>query len=92
MTSFGDLNMTYVQGLPDLKGTFKGFWDPTESKPFQAAKSIDGCVIVLYPSADAPSKYAYGPAWLDVNMDDPVAGAVAMDASFAANGSWFDTF
>jgi hypothetical protein len=92
VTSFLDKNKTYVQGLPDLKGTFKGFWDPDESKPFAASKSVDGCQIVLYPSADAPSKFAYGPAWLDVNIDTPVGGAVAMDASFAANGSWSDTF
>jgi hypothetical protein len=92
VTSFLDQNLTYVQSLPDLKGTFKGFWDPTESKPFQASKSVDGCQIVLYPSADAPSKYAAGAAWLNVNMDVPVGGAAAIDASFAANGSWTDTF
>lgn len=92
VTSFADLNKTYVQGLPDLKGQFSGFYDDTESKPFTAAASTDGCRMYLYPSADAPTKYWYGPAWLDLSMDVSVSGAVAISASFAANGSWSNTF
>lgn len=91
MTSFGDKNKTYVQGLPDMKGTFKGYWNPEETKPFAAAKSVDGCVVAVYPSADVPSAYATGPAWLDVSIDTPVNGPVTINASFAANGTWFDT-
>lgn len=92
VTSFGDANKTYVQGLPDLKGTFKGFWDDSESKPFTAASSTDGCKMYLYPSANAPTKFWSGPAWLDLSMSDPVAGAVTIDGSFAANGSWTNSF
>jgi hypothetical protein len=88
VTSFGDLNKTYVQGLPDLQGSFKGFWDDTESKPFTGASSTDGVKMYLYPSSDAPTKYWYGPAWLDVTMDVPVSGSVAISGAFAANGSW----
>lgn len=88
VTSFGDANKTYVQGLKDVKGTFKGFFDDTETKPFVAADSTDGCVLFLYPSADAPSKYWTGPAWLDVSIDTSVSGAVAISGSFAANGAW----
>lgn len=90
VTSFGDKNKTYVQGQPDMKGTFKGYWNPDESKPFDAAKSVDGCVVAVYPSANVPSKYATGPAWLDVSLDTPVNGPVTINASFAANGTWFD--
>lgn len=92
VTAFGDANKTYVQGLPDIKGQFSGFWDDTESKPFTAAASTDGCKIYLYPSSDAPTKYWYGPAWMDLSMDDPVSGAATISASFAANGSWGNTF
>lgn len=91
-TSFGDTNKTYVQGLPDLKGTFKGFWDDTESKPFTGAGSSDGVKLYLYPSADAPTKFWSGPAWLDLSMSVPVSGAVTIDGSFVANGSWAKTF
>lgn len=91
VTAFGDANKTYVQGLPDLQGTFSGFWDDGESKPFTAAASTDGVKMYLYPSSDAPSKYWYGPAWLDVSMDVGVSGAATISASFAANGSWGNT-
>lgn len=88
VTAFGDANKTYVQGLKDVQGSFSGFWDDTEAKPFTAADSTDGCKMYLYPSADAPTKYWYGPAWLDVSIDTGVAAAVALSANFAANGAW----
>jgi hypothetical protein len=92
VTACGDANKTYVQGLPDLQGTIGGFWDDTESKPFTAASSSDGCKLYLYPSSDITTKYFYGPAWLDVSMDTNVAGAVTISANFAANGSWGANF
>jgi hypothetical protein len=89
VTSFGDLNKTYVQGLPDLKGSFAGFFDDTEAKPFTGADSADGVKIYLYPDVtNAPTKYWYGPAWLDVSIEAPVNGAVSVSGNFAANGSW----
>lgn len=88
VTSFGDGNKTYVQGLKDIKGTFSGFYDDTESKPFTAADSADGCKMYLYPSADSPSKYWAGPAWLSVSVDTGVSTAVAISGNFAANGTW----
>lgn len=88
ITSFGDLNKTYVQGLPDIQGSFKGFWNDLESKPFTGASSTDGVKMYLYPSSDSPTKYWYGPAWLDMSMDVSVSGAVSISGSFAANGSW----
>jgi hypothetical protein len=88
VTSFGDANKTYVQGLKDVQGSIAGFFDDTETKPFTAADSSDGCKMYLYPSSDAPTKYWYGPAWLDVSIDTGVAGAVTLSANFAANGSW----
>jgi hypothetical protein len=88
VTSFLEANKTYVQGLPDLSGTIGGFWDDTEDKPFVAAISPDGCKLYLYPSADAPSRYWYGPAWLDASINVGVGDAVSISANFAANGSW----
>lgn len=88
VTSFGDANKTYVIGLKDVKGTFAGFFDDTEAKPFQAADSTDGVKLYLYPSADAPTKFWSGPAWLDVSIDTGVAATVSISGSFAANGAW----
>jgi len=88
VTAFGDSNKTYVQGLKDVKGTIAGFFDDTETKPFVAADSADGCKFYLYPSSDLPGRYWYGPAWLDVSIDTGVADAVAISGNFAANGAW----
>ena len=88
ITSFGDANKTYVQGLPDVQGTISGFWNDTETKPFTAASSTDGCKIYLYPSSSKAGSYHYGPAWLDMSMEVSVSGAVTISGSFAANGSW----
>jgi hypothetical protein len=92
VTAFGDANKTYVQGLPDVQGSFGGSWDDTESKPFTAAASADGCKLYLYPSADIVTKFWSGPAWLDISMDESVSGAVTISGSFAANGAWANTF
>lgn len=88
VTALGDSNKTYVQGLKDLQGSFEGFWDDTESKPFTGADSASGVKLYLYPSSDAPTKYWYGPAWLDVSLDTGVTDAVGISGSFVANGAW----
>ena len=88
VTAFGDANKTYVQGLPDVQGTISGSWDDTETKPFTAAASADGCKLYLYPSSDKTTSYHYGPAWLDMSMEVSVSGAVTISGAFAANGSW----
>lgn len=87
-TCFGDANKTYVQGLPDVKGSFAGSWDDLETKLAAAAASSDGCKLYLYPSSDKTAAYHYGPAWLDFSMNVDVNGAVKVSANFSANGSW----
>jgi hypothetical protein len=88
-TAFGDSNKTYVQGLRDISGSFSGFWNDAESKLFTAAQSSDGIRMYLYPDlTNAPSKYAYGPAWLDASVTTGVAAAAATSGTFAANGAW----
>lgn len=88
VTSFGDANKTYVQGLPDLRGEFEGHWNDAETKVFAAAGSTAAVRMYLYPSSDAPSKYAYGLAWLDASIDCGVNEAVKINGSFVAGGSW----
>lgn len=87
-TSFGDGNKTYAAGLKDLTGSLSGFWDSADDRLFVAADSADGVKMYLYPSADAPTKYWYGPAWLDASISVEVGGAVGISGSFNANGTW----
>lgn len=87
-TSFGDVNKTYVVGLKDVTGSFDGFWDDAEQKLFAGADSANGVFMYLYPATSAPTKYAYGPAWLDMSVETGVADAVTISGNFSANGAW----
>lgn len=88
VTAFGDANKKYVQGLPDATGDISGWWDDTSDAMYDASRSSDGVKMYLYPSSDAPTKYWYGPAWVDFSITVDVTGAVELSASFSANGSW----
>lgn len=91
-TSFGATNKTYVQGLPDVSGDFKGFWNDADTTISTAALSSDGCKVYLYTStavSQASGKYAYGPAWLNASYATSVGGVVSVTGSFKANGNWY---
>jgi len=88
VTSFGDLNKTYVQGLKDIKGTFQGFLDDAGLSLFTGADSADGVNMYLYPSSASPSVYWYGTAWLDASIAVPVGGANTLTGNFVAKASW----
>ncbi len=88
VTAFGDSNKQYVQGLPDVQGQIAGWWDDTYDNLYDASRSADGVKMYLYPSSDAPSKYWYGPAWVDFSIDTSNDAGVAVSASFSANGAW----
>ncbi len=87
-TAFGDTNKTYVQGLPDISGELSGFWDSDSDALYDGSISSDGVKIYLYPSTDAPSKYFYGPAWLDVSFEVPNDEAATISATFKAKSAW----
>lgn len=90
VTAFGDTNKTFVQGLPNLTGTLSGSWDDTETKPFAGAASSTGVKLYLYPDiTNAPTKYAYGTAWLSASISTPVNGPVTLSGNFSAANSWY---
>ena len=90
VTSFGDTNKTFVQGLPNLSGTISGVWNDAETKPFAGAISSTGVKLYLYPDITvSPTKYAYGTAWLSVAIEAPVGGAVTLSGNFVAANSWY---
>lgn len=88
VTSFGDSNKQYVQGLPDLTGTINGFVKEDEDKWFKAQRSTAPVKVYLYWSRNMPSKYAYGTAWLSISMSNTVTSANEIAASYVAGGPW----
>ncbi len=88
VTAFGDTNKTYVQGLPDVKGSFTAFWRDDEDKLFQAAQATSPVTCYLYFSRNASGRYAYGKAWLSTSLSSSVSGAVSLSANFVAGGPW----
>lgn len=88
-TSFGESNKTYVVGLKDVSGNFEGFFDDSTTNALQqAADSPDGIKAYFYVSSDAPTRYWYGPCWVDLSISVPVGGAATVSGSLSANGSW----
>ncbi len=84
VTAFGDVTKIYVAGLPDCQGTYAGFYDDATVQMYTAASDGVARKFYLYPSTSLATQYWYGTAFFDMNVDGTVAGAVAIDGSFAA--------
>ena len=93
VTSFGDANLTYVQGLPDIKGTLGGWFDSDELTIFDIAMGDVACFLELIPSTivtPTPIMWS-GKAWLDASIDVKATGAVSVAGNFVAADSWTRT-
>jgi hypothetical protein len=88
VTSFEDTNKVYVQGKRDISGELAGYWDDLDDALFDASESTTPVKMYLYPSADKPTVYWYGTAWLDASIETGIDQAVTIKGSFAAATSW----
>ena len=91
VTACNDANMKYLPGLPDYKGSLEVFFDDANTAAlFTAAASSDGVLMYLYPSALAPARYFYGPAWVSITNFDSggIGGPAKVSLDWAANGTW----
>jgi len=89
VTSFGDANKTYVQGLKDIQGTISGFWESTSDQLFLAADSATGTLMYLYPDAVSHAvAYWYGLANLSASISVSATGANSISGQFTARGNW----
>jgi hypothetical protein len=90
VTCFGDTNQVYVVGLPDLKGTFGGMYDPVDGLViFQVIFGTVAPTLELYPTSlgTTPPKFA-GKGLLDGKISCPANGAVSISGAFVASGPW----
>lgn len=83
VTSFGDLNKTYVSGLPDASGTFAGFYDTATQQLYTA--SLDGLSrkFYLYPDV-TDGDYFFGAGFFDFSVSTGVSDAVSVSGSWSA--------
>lgn len=89
VTSFGDTNMTYVQGFEDIRGTIDVAWDDTEGGLSAAITATTPPTLDLFPAASVTGKHASGPAFIGLqNFQVRSTNAVTGTYSFAASGNW----
>lgn len=86
VTAFGDTNKVYVSGLPDITGTYDGFYDTATAQLYTAASDGLDRAFYLYPDNLIPTTYWYGRATFDFNASGGVGEAVAINGSWKAAG------
>ena len=84
VTAFGDTNKTYVSGLPDVSGSFAGFYDDATAQTYTAATDGVARKFYLYPDNSSTGKYWWGTAFFDFAVSADVGGAVQVSGDFAA--------
>jgi hypothetical protein len=89
VTAFEDPNEIYVIGRPDLKGTYKGWYDSVDGLVlFDAIQSAVAPALKLLPDKATVTNAFSGKGWLDGKITVDSNGAVAMNGSFVAAGPW----
>lgn len=88
VTAFQDTNKVYVTGLPDVKGSFSGFFDDATAQTYTAATDGQSRRFYLYPdTTNAPGVNWSGTAFFDFQAAGAVDGPITMQGSFVAAGS-----
>jgi hypothetical protein len=84
VTSFDDVNKTYIAGLPDASGDFSGFYDDATAQTYTAATDGVARNFYLYPSLLNTSQYWFGTVLPDFKVDGDVGDAIKVSASWSA--------
>lgn len=84
VTSQGDTSKSYVQGLPDAKGTWKGFHDNATAQLYTASQDGISRPTYFYPDLqNTPTKYWYGRVFWSFSAEFDVAGAGSVSGTWA---------
>lgn len=84
VTAFGDTNKVYVAGLPDVAGSYSGWYDDATAQMYTAASDGVARKFYLYPDNSSTGKYWFGTALFDFNVSSAVDGAVSVSGDFNA--------
>jgi hypothetical protein len=89
VTCFKDTNQIYVQGLPDIKGSYGGFYDPVDGLTiFDVITGTVAPTLQLFPSDLQPLLFFQGRAWMDGKISVDSNGAIGISGSFMAADAW----
>ena len=84
-TVFGDVNKTYLVGLRDISGTYRGILDNSGDVMLTASAAAAG-LIELY--SDASTLVASGSGFIDASITASNTDAVRITGNFRAQGAW----
>lgn len=90
-TTFGNVNKTYLPGLPNVQGTYSGLLDVSGDLLFSAATS-EALPIYLYAddgsTGGSAVLVAHGSGFLDASVTASNTDAVRITGEFRAAGNW----
>lgn len=87
VTGCGAAQKEYVTGIPDVSGSFSGWYDDATSQTYLAARDGLPRSFYLYPDQrDAPGECFYGSVIADFAVAGGVQAAVAMTCAWRAAG------
>ena len=85
VTAMGDLQKTYVAGLPDAQGDFSGWYDDATSQTYISARDGLSRNFYLYPNSTGdPNDYFFGTIFPDFSVAGGVAAAVSIKSTWNA--------
>lgn len=90
VTAFEDPNHVYVQGKPDIKGSFSGFYDAS-AEGLTLFDMILGTVapfLQLVPNRLAPTQFFSGHGWVDGKISVDSNGGVTTGGAWVAADGW----
>ena len=89
VTCFEDTNQVYVDGKPDIKGSYGGFYDPADGLViFDVITGTVKPYLKLLPYLPTPLVFFGGKGSVDGKISVDANGAVSISGSFVAAGAW----
>lgn len=87
VSAMGDLNKSYVAGLPDASGDLEGKWDDAGTWSLYAA-SADGLPrsFIIYPTSETTAAKIVGEGYFDYSVEADVDGAIEFSGEWMAAG------
>jgi hypothetical protein len=89
VTCFQDTNQVYVAGLPDIKGTYAGCYDPADGLViFDVISGNVAPWLEMIPDLSVPTLMFSGKGLMDGKISVDSNGAITIGGAFVANGPW----